>query len=253
MKIDNRHLAKLTIQELFEKGDKYLIPIYQRNYEWGESHIKQLIDDIKDYFEQEHDKNYYIGTLIVDEREINHTNYFETVDGQQRLTTLNIICCALKAMNNIVCKNIFQSPNISFESRKLADETLSFISQKGLKQPTFENFNENIFEGLKIAYKELDSIKKSMNENFDDFVHYFFTKVILIRVQVPEDTDLNHYFEIMNSRGEQLEKHEVLKSRLMKHLNMHPYPEDARKIFNHIWEACADMNTYVQLLFDKEM
>lgn len=29
-----------------------------------------------------------------------------------------------------------------------------------------------------------------------------------MRVKVPADTDLNHYFEIMNNRGEQLEKHE---------------------------------------------
>ena len=36
---------------------------------------------------------------------------------------------------------------------------------------------------------------------------------------MPEGTDLNHYFEIMNIRGEQLEKHEVLKARLMKKLS----------------------------------
>ncbi len=34
----------------------------------------------------------------------------------------------------------------------------------------------------------------------------------LIRVQVPAKIDLNHYFEIMNTRGEQLELHEIAKA-----------------------------------------
>ena len=61
---------------------------------------------------------------------------------------------------------------------------------------------------------------------------------------MPEDTDLNHYFEIMNSRGEQLEKHEVLKARLMK-----PLSQEKAAAFAEIWDACADMSRYVQLRF----
>ena len=46
---------------------------------------------------------------------------------------------------------------------------------------------------------------------------------------MPKDTDLNHYFEVMNSRGEQLEKHEVIKARLMDVLNGIP-DDDDRKV-----------------------
>ena len=52
-----------------------------------------------------------------------------------------------------------------------------------------------------------------------DFADYLFSHVQIIKVEVPPDTDLNHYFEIMNNRGEQLEKHEILKAQMMSVLN----------------------------------
>jgi hypothetical protein len=59
---------------------------------------------------------------------------------------------------------------------------------------------------------------------------------------VPKDIDLNHYFEIMNSRGEQLEKHEIIKARLIEKLK-----DDADKEkFNKLWENCSEMNVYIQ-------
>ena len=72
--------------------------------------------------------------------------------------------------------------------------------------------------------------------------------VVLYRIEVPEHTDLNRYFEIMNTRGEQLEQHDILKARLMNYL------DDAceREAFARIWEACSDMTGYVQMHFSVE-
>jgi hypothetical protein len=67
-----------------------------------------------------------------------------------------------------------------------------------------------------------------------------------MRVKVPADTDLNHYFEIMNNRGEQLEKHEVLKARMMKELQG---CEQSQNCLHAVWEACANMERYVQMGF----
>lgn len=62
---------------------------------------------------------------------------------------------------------------------------------------------------------------------------------------VPEDTDLNHYFEIMNTRGEQLEKHEILKAKMLDILE----DDNLKFSFNLIWEACSNMERYVQYGF----
>ncbi len=53
----------------------------------------------------------------------------------------------------------------------------------------------------------------------------------------------------MNNRGEQLEKHEVLKARMIKELTNN----DDKKVFNDIWEACSDMYRYVQYGFNPNL
>ena len=65
---------------LFETQDKYVIPLYQRAFAWKEKELVQLVEDVngsKGY--------YYIGSLIVYNDE-QHTNVYEVIDGQQRLT-----------------------------------------------------------------------------------------------------------------------------------------------------------------------
>lgn len=52
----------------------------------------------------------------------------------------------------------------------------------------------------------------------DKFKEYFLNHVHIIHYRVPKDVELNHYFEVMNSRGEQLEKHEIVKAKLSDQL-----------------------------------
>ncbi|MCV5371640.1 hypothetical protein OFD18_25975, partial [Escherichia coli] len=84
------------------------------------------------------------------------------------------------------------------------------------------------------------------------FCDYLFNHVQISRIEVPKDTDLNHFFEAMNNRGEQLEKHEVIKARLMETLNQIPEQEHRRQsipILTRVWDACANMERYIQYGF----
>lgn len=235
-------IKELTIKELFSGSDNYSIPIYQRNYAWKESHIVQLIDDINDYATQENNKKYYIGTLVVFDRENNGKIQYETIDGQQRLTTLFILLCVLKKHNKF---NDTFKLNLKFESRENSSKTLGALYRgKDMK------YNLGLNTSILQAY---DDIKKSINkmneDEVDAFQKYLLEKVKLLRVSVPKDTDLNHYFEIMNNRGEQLEKHEILKAKL---LNILKDNKNETYIFNLIWEACSNMEKYVQYGFNRD-
>lgn len=268
MKTNSQDIKELTIKSLFSGSDKYLIPIYQRNYEWEDKQIIQLIEDIKDYYLEEENKQYYIGTLVVNPRNDRGELFYETIDGQQRLTTFNLLICALKALAKQLnlseeIQTNLDKTIIHFESRPISEKTIQFVFDNGVENPNFLDYNDNIISGHQIIFDRLQQLEKDFssstkdatfrNKSFEGFLNYLFEKVIIIRVQVPLDTDLNHYFEIMNSRGEQLEKHEILKSRLMKELNNCENAVTIRRQFNLIWEACSQMDTYVQLLFPKEL
>ena len=230
---NQKMIKEYTINELFKDKSKYLIPIYQRNYAWGKSEVEQLVIDINDYANEKTNQNYYIGTLVVFKRD---DEYFETIDGQQRLTTLSILLSVLKNKFN---KEINFNHLLSYESREVSTKTLEFIYNDDIED------RENINPFMIDAYKNLVNIIEKNVKDIEKFVDYLLNKVVILRVEVPKDTDLNHYFEVMNNRGEQLEKHEILKADMLSKLDN----DNDREVFNTIWEACSDMNRYVQYGF----
>ena len=221
--MNNNQVKTLTVSELCN-GDNYIIPIYQRNYAWGRDEIELLIQDISEALKNEENKenNYYIGSLVVAKRK----DGYEVIDGQQRLTTLKLLLSYFNKNPNI---------NLNFEYRDESNQSLN-------------NLGDNKYgNSIEIGYKFILDIfsKKIVKENkendfIEEFSGFLLDKVVILRTEVPEDTDLNHYFEIMNNRGEQLEKHEVLKARLMEKLT----GDDDKKLFALIWDACSDMSVY---------
>ncbi|WP_312923233.1 DUF262 domain-containing protein [Empedobacter brevis] len=228
-------------------SDDYIIPIYQRNYEWRESQITQLIQDIVDYILKskvsENKPKYYIGSLIAYERKLEGSVTYETIDGQQRLTTLTILLNVIKNEYSTIDLSWYKKLNLSFDSRKVASNTLSYL----FNDESLDNkeCNVAIQQGYYDAKKSLAKILDDNKLSIDEFCNYFFEKVTILRVLVPEDTDLNHYFEIMNSRGEQLEKHEILKAKMLEILE----DDNLKYAFNLIWEATSNMEKYVQYGF----
>lgn len=237
----------LSIKELFSQEGQYVIPIYQRNYDWKHTQLRQLIQDIWDSCNYNPERNYYIGTLVVYPAPKGN----ETIDGQQRLTTLNIILCAMK--NEMEDENglyfWFRKCNVEFEFREKSSKSMrklyEHISPVDIDEISIGFMYEQVPRIIEDVLSK-NSHPDQFAENFAKFREYLFNKVIITQVQLPNETDLNHYFEIMNTRGEQLEKHEILKARILNPLMKDPA---ALKLGSRIWEACADMGRYVQCGF----
>lgn len=241
--LDSRTLKHpMCLTELFSKGH-YIVPIYQRNYAWTEEQIGPLIQDVWDYARVAEDKqkDYYIGSLVVFVRP-RENQRFEVIDGQQRHTTLSVLLSVLK--------NKFQQQlpaglhvNLEYDSRDRAKQTLQ--DQFAGREPI--DSEPSLKDAYQVCVKKLES--KDDPIDLPRFTQYLLKRVKIVQVEVPHDTDLNHYFEIMNNRGEQLEKHEVLKARLMNTLDK--TDPGSLDVFATIWDACSDMTRYVQYGFPK--
>ena len=247
-----REIDRLTIlagggKTLFsEVGVRYVIPRYQRAYAWEEKEIEQLIDDICD--DNDPKRDYYIGSLIVARRKADDGGEYEVIDGQQRLTTIYLLLQCLLDEGYFSRGEVSVGEALSFDCRSKSNYTLAYIRSDAQKS---EGKEELLDQSILLA---VDIIKKKLAREFGDRVEdqkKFVDRlkhVVLYRIEVPEHTDLNRYFEIMNTRGEQLEQHDILKARLMNYL------DDAceREAFARIWEACSDMTGYVQMHFSVE-
>ena len=230
-----QELRILDDETLFDKEVHYVIPRYQRAYAWEDKEIVQLIDDINDST-----GDYYIGSLVVAKVK-DKVETYEVVDGQQRLTTLYLLLHYLKSQVGAVGKTL------SFDCRPDSNYTLTHIEallsdEKRLADDE-DRIEQSIRNGLKVIRQKFETGDGIQKDNFLERLR----SVILYRIEVPEHTDLNRYFEIMNTRGEQLEQHDILKAQLMEYLSNRREQE----FFSRVWNACSDMTGYVQMHFAK--
>ena len=224
----------LSVDRLLNE-DSYAIPLYQRNFSWTYDEIEQLLNDVADAYQEKRD-NYYIGTLVVNEE----NGLFKIIDGQQRTTALNLIALVLKNEFNF---DKLEEVNLTFPARRRSNENIQklFINEK-----ISENDENELTRGYRHAK---DALKKVLGERQlepQSFVDYLFNKVIIFRSILPKDLDLNLYFERFNSRGEQLEAHEILKAQMMAKFGENQ--ETAEK-FARIWDACAEFDKPVASQF----
>ena len=224
--IMDNHLIMIPVSRIFYNVH-YEVPIYQRNYAWGSDQIEQLIEDIKST-----DDDYFLGNLIVNQKD---NNAYEVIDGQQRLTTLFL----LERYLGIAIAN----DALRFEARDKSNRTLATLPNTN--QLTDELLSSEIKEGYKIIDDYFE--KTGLSSDKEKFIKRL-DKVNLIRVQVPAKIDLNHYFEIMNTRGEQLELHEIAKANFLSKITS---PID-KKIASDIWEYCSNMDSYIQMNYHKD-
>ena len=233
----------LTVGNLFDDhGSIYTVPIYQRNYAWQAKQIEQLLGDIQDAIRDEKD-SYFLGNLMVTELQ-SAPNYFEVIDGQQRLTTLYLLL-------NFLAERGFWSKRhqdcLRYKSRPRATEALRRVSTQSSRHPVSSAHSSSTEDtGIHQGY---NVIRQFMDQHLNDdgelrqFAEFVLMKVTVVRAPLPLKTDFNRYFEIMNTRGQQLQQADIVKARLMQHLS----DDDQRACFAWVWEACSDMDSYVQM------
>lgn len=229
---------ELNVVNVFENGD-YVIPIYQRNYAWRKKEIEQLLTDIDDLDESNSGK-YYLGSLVVNQVQ---PRVYEVIDGQQRLTTLFLL---LRYLDH---PSVERNP-LKFEAREKSNITISDIKTV-MDSKNASLYSEELVEGYEIIKKYFQS--KNTGDNYIKRFRDKITTVTIVRTQVPQNIDLNHYFEIMNTRGEQLELHEIVKAKILGAIKSeNRFSEEDKKdklIASTIWDACAQMDNYLQMAF----
>lgn len=234
----------LCLEDIFK--DKYVIPLYQRNFAWGEEQISRLMQDFYESMKTG-DSQFFLGSLVVIER---NDGTLEVIDGQQRLTILSILSFSL---------GLGIQPDIHYDSRPEVEEFF-----KNLKNGTFINNSPDspvahFYEAMEL----IDSVQLDVSTETTktirsdetlrkELADYIRSSVRLVREIMPEDTDVASYFEIMNNRGEQLQEHEIVKGLLLSKLH-DKNQNDYISICSQIWDACSQMDIRIQKLFKGEM
>jgi len=229
----------LSVENLFK--DKYIIPLYQRNFAWGEEQISRLLQDIYESM-CSGDEHFYVGSLIVLQR---GNGELEVIDGQQRLTMLSIL-------SGILNMGIYLS--LRYDSRPEVEDFFRILHSGSMPQNRKESSISHFFEAIDLAWSTQLDVEKtepitlkteSVRVKMADYIKHH---VCVVREIMPSDTDVAAYFEIMNNRGEQLQEHEIIKGLLLGKL--HEEGHDCySQVCSKIWDACSQMETRIQKSF----
>lgn len=204
--MQQNHPKIIKVKDLLS-NERLQIPSYQRPYKWTEKNVNQLIDDILLHKEK---SEYRLGTLVVH----NHDSICDIVDGQQRTITLTLIAYAIAQKQNKTTEEekILQS----FDPKLL---NLSFAND--ISKANIQN-----------NYKQIER----RIEDFDEkSIYFFLEKCTLVKVVLEEISEAFQFFDSQNSRGKDLEPHDLLKAFHLREMNNFSTEEECKKAVEK-WE-----------------
>ena len=214
--------GRKSINELFNGCKFFSIPYYQRGYAWGD---KQLLDFFEDFNTQYNLNSYYYGTILLFNKNQNNENeYFEIVDGQQRITTLIIfISCMIKRMRELnykesQCNRLyghFVKNEDGVYILSLQPDDNDFFATRILGEEKAEAINTPSQAKLYNAKNQFTLwLKNCNNEQIDEFLHKIYSTNILVYL-INSQVESAMIFETTNDRGKPLTNLEKTKSYLM--------------------------------------
>jgi len=220
-------IEELTLEQLKNKNYVFRIPLYQRKYAWTSDEVITLLDDLKTFstkIDNISNEKYFIGNIVVEQKE---DGLFDIIDGQQRFTTLFLIAKIIKR----------QYYELNYEIREEDDNFL--------KNFTYDENIEIQYYGADNQFQDnIEAILKFQRDSNCDIENLLsFCKIAL--TILPDGIDIVKYFEVMNNRGKQLEKHQVLKAKLLEVISKDNSKSDNIN-YAKIWDYCSNMNVYIE-------
>jgi hypothetical protein len=233
-----------SVGSLFSQEYFFRVPEYQRPFSWDSENFDDLIDDIVTASKEQ---EYFLGTIVL--HKIDAAGHYDVVDGQQRLTSLLILLACLRdllddeSFKSDIQNKIMQRKNVVdgipekvrlevrdreiFQSLVLTDG-----ATKG--DPNWKDLDESASRyatAVKSFREKLGSLTQTELQNL---VKFLSQKCVVIFLATATFDDAFRLFTIVNDRGKQLRRIDVLKS-----INIAPdvvSKETVRKRLAQTWE-----------------
>lgn len=187
------------------------IPLYQRPYRWQTTHVKTLLNCIKNNLCKE---EYRIGSIIL-HQDKDKKDKLDIVDGQQRLTTLSLLLLCLD-------KNTPYKMNCEYRHSE---------SQQNI-------------------YKNFHYIKRWLEQhrqNYDTFKNFVLEKCTVVVIIAEDLSEAFQMFDSQNGRGKELEAYNLLKAYHLRAIDNDKNQitiTDEKKEIDRKWEESVLMKTY---------
>ena len=118
--------AKLLLKFLDGSDNRYIIPVYQRNYDWRPTQCEQLFNDLVQIIKKDR-KTHFFGSIVTSSANKGGKSDYLVIDGQQRILTISILFTAMV--------NMMKSGIVVAEDKRLAEKIeKKFLLMNFMKQ-----------------------------------------------------------------------------------------------------------------------
>lgn len=211
------------ILNVLSKGT-FIIPDYQREYDWDESEISELLDDLENISTRE---SYFIGHMVFEGKFTGNT--FKVIDGQQRITTLTIM---LSVIRDIFYEkgldNLGDAINDKFIFSKDMNNNTFVILENKMPYPILQSYVQSKPNEKNLKVKPQKSGEKKIIETYDYFKKNFSAKLDnelidlrdkilnleVIFVAASDKVDAHTIFMTLNGTGKNLSAKDLIKNQI---------------------------------------
>lgn len=212
-----RSIGFLLSQEFF-----FRVPEYQRPFSWETDNFDDLIDDIVN---APRDQEYFLGTIVLHHRKTE--GYFDVVDGQQRLTSLLILMACLRDLitdssyktelqekilqKERVVDGIPQKIRLEVKDRLIFKEIVVDDGGTGSdrKESDLPEPGRRYLNAVHVFRSKLAALRQDELQQISSFLSQ---KCVIIYLSTPVFEDAFKLFTIVNDRGKQLRRIDILKA-----------------------------------------
>lgn len=246
--------SPIQLNKFLQKQDtQFVIPIYQRNYDWGEEHCKQLLEDIIEVGKtpKSESRVHFIGSIVYicnDEYTTDEIEEYVIIDGQQRITTITLLLTALyHYYDSVGDKRMSETILEYYLVNKNAEDDRFKVKLKAT-----ENNDRDIhllLNNRPIPNGEYSNIKNNYNyfshylrEDNVDTIYEGFKRLLFVEIRLERGKDnAQKIFESLNSTGLDLSQADLIRNYILMGLE----PIVQNKLYNNYW-ADIESNTKVQ-------
>lgn len=241
--------AKPTkVIEYFNGQKQNLIPLFQRPYTWSQKNWQTLWDDIKIQIELNDASSHFMGAIVsVPARSVPvGVNKFLIIDGQQRLTTISILLCALRDCSDFNLSERIHNVYLTNQYTEKED-TLKFVPTQADREEycklVLEKVQHNNESKLLTAYNffkkkitsdtDSNDIKIEPEKVFEILVN----SLEVVMINLSENDDPYLIFESLNFKGEPLTQADLVRNYiLMRFKHSITQGGEQEKIYNNYWQ-----------------
>ena len=233
--------GRRLINDLFNGNRILEIPFFQRSYVWSQPQWERLMEDLETVSLTQ--KPYFLGSIILKQQQTTTTGTTgdkrTLIDGQQRLTTLNIMLkvLCLKTNMNSLFDRVFRLLNneiaLLHNHNDIADfnKVLDLTSEEDLPG------NSSIIEAYNYFRNNIDISKLNLNIILDN--------IMFVGIDLGLEEDEQQIFDTINSLGVRLTTAELLKNYFFHRNDIQSY--------NDNWKSVFERDADTKMFWDREI